>query len=150
DPASFALVEGFVSGRQYAVELFADGETIHFTSIWAFDFGRNAFDVIAFERATMVTDPGELAALAPLIGHAIAVGHAVDVEWGPLLVEVRDDPGRGPSLIEVGARLTGIDLPMLIKESSNFDPFEATLSIYVGRETFVMPAVRFSKTGTLV
>lgn len=147
---SFALIEGFISGPQYAIELFGDGETLHLTGVWALVFGKNAFDVIAFERLTTITESAALDSLRHLVDYALAVGRAVDVKWGPLLVELRDDPVRGPSLIEVGARLSGIDMPVLVRESSNFDPFAATIEAYATSGRFVLPPVRFSKTASLV
>jgi biotin carboxylase len=150
DPASFALLEDFISGRQYAVELFGDGENLHLVSIWGVDFRKNALGKSFFEKTTMVTDLKELESLNEVREYAIAVGRAVGVQWGPCLVELKYDPVQGPSLIEVGARLSGIDIPVLVRESSNFDPFQATMDAYLSQGVYTVKPVLYLKHASLV
>jgi biotin carboxylase len=142
---SFVLVESFIRGPQYAVEIFGDGEALHVIAAWRFDFIANTDGSEIFEKALIIANPPQ-----SVCDYAKAVGAAVGVRWGPCLVELRDDPARGPMLIEVGARLSGIDMPVLVRQISNFDPFAATLETYLAEPPLALNDIRFAKHAGLV
>lgn len=142
------LAEGFVPGDQYAVELFGHGDGPSFVSAWRVRFTDAERAKGTFDLIDLVSSDDDLVALAPVIDHAKRVAKAVGISVGPALVELRID-GPNVGLIEVGARLSGIDMPLLVRECTSFDPFEATLRAYL--EPGFRPAqARFRKHGCIV
>ena len=133
--AKYAVLEEYISGKEYAVNTFSDGEHVHVTDIWAYDkidspcFKNIYFNVIAL--------PLEDPALKPLIEQGVKIVRAFDIERGPTHLEIKDDPRRGPTLIEINARLAGARMPLFLKEHSNFDPYKKTIEVFVNGKTEV-------------
>lgn len=148
--ANTALIEEFIPGQQYVLELFGDGEELHLYALWRLDVGRSLTGQILFDKMIVVTDPLELRSLRPIIEYSKAVGKALGAKWGPCVVELRDHPTKGPLLIEAGIRLAGIDLPETVRRSSNFDPFRATIEAYTEEGRATWEPIRYSHQPCLV
>lgn len=140
-----ALAEEYITGPHYVVELLADGRDQHFTSLWQFHFGSNRHGRVDFERAHLIQDPLELERLATVITFAKRAAKATGIQYGPSLTEIRLDPVRGPQMIEIGARLSGIELPTVMRRVSSFDPYAATLEVFVQGTRYRMPPVHFKE-----
>lgn len=150
EPASFALLEEFITGQQYIVEMLGDGESLHVLCIWKVDFQQNVHGKQVFHKIEVIRDVAELQSLRGVSDYALAVGKAVGIRIGPCLAEIRYELNKTPMLIEVGARLSGIDLPLLIREASDFDPFNTTIKVYTSDSLIEIVPVNFSKETVLV
>lgn len=134
--AAYALVEEYLSGEEYIVNTFSDGDRVHVTDIWIYD----KIDTAAYKNVyyNIRSVPLKDASVQHLIDHALRITRAFHIVRGPAHLEFKDDPVRGPSLIEIGARLAGANLPAFIQKHSNFDPFKATIQVFANG-TFTMP-----------
>lgn len=150
EKAAFVLVESFISGTQYVVELFGDGKNLQMTSMWKIGVIRTDEGRSFFDRFDIITSTDEVENFQAIQDYAVGVGNALGVEWGPCLVELRDEPTRGPLLIEAGARLAGLDIPLMVKEISNFDPFKSTLEVYLNDSNFILKSPQYFKNACIV
>jgi biotin carboxylase len=106
DFARYALVEEFIRGEEYVVDLvgFGDG-TFSVMGCWRY------CNLESFLKSSIVLLDPDLPVLSPLIEMAMASAEAPGIRLGPVHCEVKNDPLRGPVLIEAGARMCGADLP---------------------------------------
>ena len=123
----FALIEEFLDGPEYVVNLFGDGCDIHVTDIWLYEKISNAFASNLYY--TMQLQPLYAPELQALRDYAIALSRAVGVVRGPLHAEIKIDR-RGPVMIEIAARFGGPPFPRFTKEFCNFDPYPASLEVF--------------------
>lgn len=129
------VVEEFINGKEYVVNSFSDGEKVHITDVWVYDRVQNEyFDNIYYNTIQLpLSDP----ILKPMINYALKLPPIFGIERGASHMEIMLSPQKGPLLLEIGARLAGIRMPLLLKECSNFDPFKATINVFVnGKTTF--------------
>lgn len=70
-----------------------------------------------------------------LVEYATAVLDALDIRHGPAHVEVKMTP-RGPVIIEVGARISGLDLPGRTELATGRSQIQWTVDAYVRPERF--------------
>lgn len=124
---SFALVEEYLGGNEYIVDLFSNEGEIHVTDVWVYEKGRPPGPKNLCWNCRLIP-PEEARRVAD---YAKRVAQVLRIEFGPSHAEIKDDPKRGPVLIEIGARLCGAGLPQLLREASNFDLFHATLQVFV-------------------
>jgi biotin carboxylase len=148
--APYSLAEEYIHGSQFVVELFAVDGKMHLTSLWEFEFGDAKDGKIEFERARLITDESKMETLSNLVAYAKSVAQTLDVRWGPCLVELRNHSTRGAQLIEMGARLSGIELPVILREVSNFDPFLETLKIFIGKDAISHRDIEYKKCAALI
>ncbi len=73
------------------------------------------------------------------------LGQAFEVKRGPAHLEIMDDPQRGPTLIEINARLAGARIPLFMKKHSNFDPYKKTIEVLVHGKTAVPDPIIMKK-----
>jgi biotin carboxylase len=140
---SHCVVEEYISGPEYILDTFSDGETVHMTDIWIYekihsDFYKNIYyNCISLP----LSDP----ALGPLIRYGISIVRLFGIERGAAHIELKDDPLRGPTLIEIGARLAGVRIPELIKKYTNFDPYQSSIDVFVRGKTTIPDPVVYQK-----
>jgi cysteine synthase A len=139
------LVEQYVPGREYSVELF-DGVPLALTSTLL----GGATGMIEVGHAVSPWGVAEeRACLAPYVA---ALVDRLDLGWGPLHLEVRIADGV-PRLIEANYRLAGGCIPDLVELSTGVDMYDATLRRILGRPVRITPtesafaAIRFLTAG---
>ncbi len=120
-PFSGVLVEEFVDGPEYSVEIF-DGAAIAVTGKHLGPLPH--FVEIGHDLPALVTPEVE----AELIGSAIRGVSALGLTWGPIHVELRLSPAKGAVIIEVNPRLAGGHIPRLIELSTGLDLIGATVA----------------------
>lgn len=140
--AGLALVETFVSGNEFAVNVFCDGQRAVVTDVWRYDrqdlpgvsdFGNNAYVSAVLVRPT---EP-EFAILAR---ETVRIVDAFRRRFGPLHVEVKLE-GSAVRLIEIGSRLSGGGLPALVARISGWNVLEQTVALLSGRAVRQWPGL---------
>ena len=99
-----AVVEEFVSGDEYAVNLFGDADKLVVTSVWRYEWGTTPYCSHSYWNEILQDpdDPG----LASLCAYAKRLYRAVGIRLGSAHAEIRRSP-RGPVAMEIGVRLAG-------------------------------------------
>lgn len=138
-----AVVEDFIGGHEYIINTFSDGETVHVTDVWV-------YEKIQTEAFKNITTSAVLLSFSHRgVGELMQVGKkiakAFGILRGPAHLEMKKDPLRGPTLIELAARLCGARLPYFVKKYSNFDPFKACIEVFTKGSCEVPEPVTFSK-----
>jgi L-amino acid ligase len=144
------IVEEFVEGTQYVVEVLAHAGGHLVTSVWAIEERSTPEWAGMFHRIPLLRDGATCTEIADLRAYAIDVCRALEIRVGPALVEVRRHPTRGPVLIEAGARLSGLDAPKLVAYASTLDPFRATIDLLTGAVTALPSRVTIQRSVVLV
>ncbi|MBX7066930.1 MAG: ATP-grasp domain-containing protein [Parachlamydiales bacterium] len=136
-----AVVEDFIGGNEYIVNTFSDGEKVHVTDLWIYE----KLQTEAFKNITTS------AILLPFSGNkemqemGKRIAEGFGISRGPAHLEMKKDPIRGPTLIELAARLCGARLPFYVKKYSNFDPYRATIEVFTKGSYEVPEPIVFSK-----
>lgn len=128
--AGEVLLEEFIGGREFAVNGVVDVEgDLLVTDVWFYD--RRTFDGVPnvyFQTIKVSTsDP----VFSPLATYAATVVEDLELRRSPIHMEVKVDD-RGPCLIEVGARLSGANLPLVASKLHGRDLFELAACHYLG------------------
>lgn len=112
--AEGVLVEQYVSGREYSVELF-NGKPIGIT--------RKHLGEEPFFVETGHDFPATLTAKAEtdIILHVVQVCQTIGIGWGPVHVELKLDASASPQIIEINPRLAGGFIPEIIRLSCGID-----------------------------
>jgi hypothetical protein len=137
--ATHAVIETFLDGPEYAVNMFNDGSRIHVTDIWKYERRDTAHARNLYYAAIMQSTETPLG--RQLADYAAAVTRAVGIRFGPAHVEVKLTPE--PTMIEVGARLFGIEAPRRMVEGSNFHPYRGTVDVFLNGTTAMPDPVRY-------
>lgn len=104
------LLEEFIGGRELCVNGIVDRQSdLLVTDVWSYERRPNQDRMVYYECTSVPThDP-----VFGLLGeYAAQVVEAMELRRAPIHMEVKVDD-RGPCLIEVGARLSGGNLPVL-------------------------------------
>lgn len=123
----FALVEEYMVGTEYAVNLFASGSEIVATDVWQYD--KVTIGNHRLYRAAILCDSRDPTTRL-LVEYAKGAAQAVGIERGSIHAEVMFDTEHGPRLVEIAGRLSGGGLPFLVRAYSDFDPFAATVEVF--------------------
>lgn len=138
DRAQYAVIEEYISGKEYIVNTFSDGKKVHVTDVWVYDkIDTESFKNITYSAVNIpLFDPS----IKGLIEHGIGLAKIFGIKRGPAHLEIKDDPIRGPTLIEINARLCGAKLPDFVKKYTNFDIYQATIEVFAnGKISFPDP-----------
>jgi biotin carboxylase len=127
-PTHSAVLETYIGGREYVVNTFSDGKEVHFSDVWYYEKIRSATHENIYYNT--ISLPPTDAQAKRVIDYGLKVVSLFQISRGAAHMEIKDDPHLGPTLIEIGARLSGSSLPMLIQKYSNFDPFSATIDVF--------------------
>ena len=121
------LVEEFIDGDEYAVNIFGDDEKILVTSIWKYEKVSNQFaDNLYWNDLLMdLNDP----AFDALKEYAVRLYKAVGIRLGPGHAEIKLS-GRGPVAIEIGARLMGSACETYMPIATHIDSPLETLNVF--------------------
>jgi len=140
DRAKYAVIEEYISGKEYIINTFSDGRKVHVTDVWVYD----KIDTETFKNVTYnaVSIPLSDPTIKTLIQHGAGLAKAFGLKRGPAHLEIKEDPLRGPTLIEINARICGAKLPDFMKKYTNFDPYRATIEVFAyGRFVFPDPLI---------
>lgn len=122
------IIEEFIDGTEYVVNLFADGEKVHVTDVWQYTKIENQHAAnLYFDTFTVDAGAPQFAAL---VSYAKAVVQALGISYGPVHGEFFID-AKGPVLVEIGARPAGLGMATIFSENGMFDVFTATLRAYL-------------------
>ncbi len=121
------LVEEFIDGDEYAVNLFGDEEKVLVTSIWKYEKISNQFANNLYWNDLLVdlNDP----AFDALKDYAIRLYKAVGIRLGPGHAEIKLST-RGPIAIEIGARLMGNACETYMPIATHIDAPLETLKVF--------------------
>ncbi len=141
--ADHALIEEYIGGKEYVVDTFSDGEAVHVTDVWLYEKidVANLKNIYYNVYSLSLDDPS----LTNLIQHAIKIVKAFRILRGPAHMELKEDPTRGPTLIEIGARLVGRNLSDLISKYTNFDPYRLMIEVFSNGKTQVPYPIVYQK-----
>jgi biotin carboxylase len=141
--ATYCVLEEYISGTEYILDTFSDGNSVRVTDIWVYEkIDSEIYKNIYYNAFSLsLSDP----AFKPLIDYAIRVAELFGIERGPAHIELKDDPVQGPTLIEIGARLSGGGIPQMIKKYTNFDPCRASIDVFVHGKTSIPSPIVYKK-----
>ena len=131
--AKHALLEEYIDGTEFAVNLMAFEGKITVTDVWKYAKTEKA----RYIRAE-ICDPND-EALQHVVEYSIRVAHAVGIRFGVGHVEVKADVDFDgtfvdPCMIEVGSRLSGGRKATMTQAAlgGSWDPFLAMIDTYSG------------------
>jgi len=138
-----AVVEEYIGGHEYIVDTFSDGKTVHVTDVWLYEkIELGGFQNIYYNVFGLpVNDPE----CRHVVEHAKQVVQAFGLMRGPAHLEIKDDPKRGPTLVEINARLAGARIPEFTGKYSNFDVVKATVEVFVHGTAKVPKEITYTK-----
>jgi biotin carboxylase len=139
---AFALAEEYIDGNEYIVDLFCDGKKAYVTDVWVYHKGLPGGPKNLCWSCNTV-DPHSV---PHVVEYAKKAAFATGIEWGPAHAEVKDDPKKGPTLVEIAARLSGAGLPNLIRKASNFDLFLGFLDLFTSGTTNIPKEISLNKS----
>jgi S-sulfo-L-cysteine synthase (3-phospho-L-serine-dependent) len=126
--AGLALIEEYVSGPEFSVEMFsADGEA-HCVGVTRKSVGPPPYRVETGHLHPAGLPAHEQAVLAETVREILKI---LGVRTGPTHTEVKAGPS-GPALIEVNCRLAGGMIPELVRHARGIDLVEQQLRCAVG------------------
>lgn len=135
------VIEEYVSGPEYIVDTFSDGNTIHIMDTWQYE----KIEVGGFKNVYYNSFLIPANTIKHIIDYALKISSIYGIKLGVAHLEIKDDPIRGPTLIEINARLPGGRLPTFVKKFSNFDPYRATIEVFTKGKTIFPQSITFSK-----
>lgn len=128
-----ALIEEYVDGTEFAVNLMAFEGKLTVTDVWKYFKTENA----RYNRAE-ICDPND-ETLQHVVDYSLRVGHAVGIRYGAGHVEVKaeldfDGTFVDPCMIEVGSRLSGGRKATMTQAAlkGTWDPFSAMIDAHSG------------------
>lgn len=126
-----AIVESVLPGREYTVETFGDGTETHVLAVTVKRKVPGTEDTVADELASPDEDSATIEAISDLARQAL---ESVRYREGPGHVEVMQDPGDGPALIEAAGRGGGfLVFERLVPLASGYDIVTASALQAVGQ-----------------
>ena len=147
EPKGRYLIQEFVSGPEYVVDMVVSAQGIHVSSLCRYRKAEHNGSRFVYEGLE-VLDPNDAGSNA-LVTYARACASALDVRFGPLHMELIDSPA-GPVMIEAGARLHGGVAPSLFKQCYEPDLLSTAISTYL-HEPVAYPATsRLRQQGRIV
>jgi len=126
--ADHALAEEYLRGGELVVDTFSDERGVRVTDLWEYRKLETAAGSFVYYDTVQVppSHPGAAAAG----DYAVALVAALGVRYGAAHCEIKLTP-EGPVMVELNARLAGGRLPEMMRKTSTFDPYEATLDAYL-------------------
>ncbi|GAA5019701.1 ATP-grasp domain-containing protein [Kitasatospora paranensis] len=132
-PNDGAVAQEYLQGAEYIVNTVSRAGQHHVTDSWG--SGRltvNGITDLLVESVLLEPDaPG----LDALTAYAFAVLDALGIQYGPSHLEIKMTPD-GPCLVEIGARISGGELPYYAAEAIGESQLDWTVDSYVRPERF--------------
>ncbi|MCP4745631.1 MAG: ATP-grasp domain-containing protein [Desulfobacteraceae bacterium] len=139
----FALLEEFMDGIEYIVDLFFNNDNPIVTDIWEYEKIQNQYADLLYYHAIQHSPDNPV--FQTLIEYAIDVAKAIGMRVGPAHVEIKKDPQKGFNLIEIGARLPGARIPDVMREISDFDPYASMVNLLINQDSGLKDSVKLTK-----
>ncbi|HMQ10518.1 MAG TPA: ATP-grasp domain-containing protein [Oligoflexia bacterium] len=136
-----SLIEEYIGGHQYAVNLFGDGLDTYITDIWSEAKSK------MLEQKNICTDNILQCSSSwskEVESYAKQVCSVLGIKVGPVHLELRVT-NDGPKLIEVAARFCGAKIPEQLSKYSNFNPIEACLQVFSGEKNNIPQSIKYKK-----
>ena len=143
--AKNVVAEEYIDGIEYIVDTFSDGEKVHITDIWRYTKENTA--TVNNRCVYTISMPLEE---SPITTYAKKIVNLFQVEKGASHIEIKDDPRKGPTLIEIGGRLAGAGIPEMVKNNSNCDLYRATIEVFTKGKTKIPDPIIFKKHMAIV
>jgi biotin carboxylase len=130
NPITEWLVEEYVTGRELAVNTFTVNGRHTVIDVWEYQqpngplYDNPYWDFLQIDA----DDPDRVSAAA----FVVRLLDAFEIRHGPCHVEIKMT-GRGPVLIEIGARLPGAGITNLWARHSTLRPYHDTIAVHLGR-----------------
>jgi biotin carboxylase len=139
----YAVVEEYLSGTEYFADVFSDGQTVHV--VYACEFTKIQVQPTRSVLYDLISVPLSDARAQPVFDYACRAARALGVALGAAHVEVKDDPRRGPTLIELGSRWAGLQIPAHVQSFTNFDFQQKTIEVFVDGTTTLPDVIHSAK-----
>jgi cysteine synthase A len=133
--AGAALIEEYLEGPEYSVEMFSTAEATHCVGVTAKSVTGSPYFVES-RHIFPVLDPGEQ--LSRLVRRAL---DATGIRLGPTHTDVKLT-ATGPMIVEINPRLAGGMIPALVRNATGIDLLAQQLRIAVGQPAELTPTVR--------
>ncbi|MEY9873008.1 biotin carboxylase [Streptacidiphilus sp. MAP12-33] len=127
------VAQEYLVGAEYIVNTVSRAGRHHLTDCW--NTGRlsvNGVTDLLVESNLLAPDAPEVAELTE---YAFAVLDALGIQFGPAHLEIKTTPD-GPCLVEIGARISGGELPYFSAEAIGESQLDWTVDCYVRPERF--------------
>ncbi len=143
DSAESVVVEEYISGIEYIVDTFSDGDKVHATDVWKYEkINTDTYKNIYY---SIISIPLFSPDVQEIIKYALRIAEVFRIQRGSAHIELKDDPVRGPTLIEIGARLGGASIPPFLRKYTNFDVYKANLEVFTKGKTRVPKQISLKK-----
>ncbi len=136
----YALLESYIRGQEYVVNLFAHDGVVTVTDIWSYR-KRNTPDASFLYEDIILEDLSVLD--EETIASVIAISRTFGLTNGSIHAEIKVEENGDATLIEIGARIAGGDLPVLVRDASNFDHFRENIGAFTDVPVQHIHDVRF-------
>jgi len=128
EKATTTVIEEFIDGDEYVVNTFGDGEKVHVTDMWVYEkLQSESFKNIYYNVLSLPLTDKKVQSIKQM---GIQLTEAFGLLRGPTHLELKNDPVRGPTLIELAGRLAGAKLPKYVQKYTNFDPYKSTIQVF--------------------
>lgn len=122
------LVEEYVPGDEYVVNMMGTADGVFVTDIWKYEkFGNAYSDCVYYNDIMQDVNDAKFEALKE---YAKKVYKAVGISIGPAHAEIKLSD-KGPVMIEIGSRLAGGEMPKYAAKATNVNSLEKTISVFV-------------------
>lgn len=126
--SSDVLVEKYISGDEYVVNMMGTADGVFVTDIWKYEkFGNDYSDCVYYNDIMQDMNDPYFDALRE---YAVKVYHAVGIKIGPAHAEIKLSEN-GPVMIEIGSRLAGGEMPKYAAMATNCNSLEKTLKVFI-------------------
>ncbi len=128
ETATTTVIETFIGGDEYIVNTFGDGEKVHATDLWVYEkLQTESFKNIYYNVISIPLTDRKTQSIKRI---GVELAEAFGIKRGPAHIELKNDPVRGPMMIELASRLCGAKLPEFIQKYTNFDPYRSTIKVF--------------------
>jgi len=129
EKTNYAVIETFISGIEYFVNLISDKNGVYPTDIWAYTKTLNSKGKVLYNNILQITDKKIVDRLSKF---AVKCVKAVDINYGAAHCEMMWDHDTDSILpIEIAGRLAGCKVPEFICENSNVNIYQQLIDIYL-------------------
>ncbi|MEW2422266.1 ATP-grasp domain-containing protein [Streptomyces nigra] len=132
-PNHGVVAQEYLVGAEYIVNTVSRAGRHHVTDIWG--SGRLSANGITDLLVESVLVEADAPGVDALTAYAFAVLDALGIRFGPAHLEIKMTPD-GPCLVEVGARISGGELPYFADEAIGESQLDWTVDCYVRPERF--------------
>ncbi|MFD5163834.1 ATP-grasp domain-containing protein [Streptomyces hawaiiensis] len=133
EPAAGVVAQEYLVGTEFIVNTVSCAGRHQATDVWQTErISVNGVTDLLVETYLL---PAEDAVVQELVDHAHAVLDALGIQYGPAHLEIKRTPN-GPRLVEIGARISGGELPYYAQRALGEGQLEWTVDAYLRPERF--------------